>query len=177
MAGSAGMMEVQAGKLAQERGQSAVVKQFGQMLEQDHTQANNELVQLAASKGVEVPRQMDKAHQARIDTLRKAPSAEFDRLFIEQVGRADHKKDIAEFERVVRESNDADVRGFAQKTLPVLKKHLEQAQQLAQAGAGKGAAKAGSNTATGSPGGAGSGGSAGPSSSSNPAGSPAGSGK
>ena len=169
-AASAGMMEVEAGKLAQERGQSAAVKQFGQMLEQDHTQANNELIQLATSKGVEVPRQMDKEHQAKLDKLRKAKADEFDRMFIEQVGRADHRKDIADFERAVRESNDADVRGFAQKTLPVLKKHHEQAQQLAQAG-GKGAGKdAGSNTATGSPGGAGRGGTGGASSSSNPAG-------
>lgn len=169
-AASAGMMEVQAGKLAQERGQSAAVKQFGQMLEQDHTQANNELIQLATSKGVDVPRQMDKEHQAKLDKLRKAKADEFDRMFIEQVGRTDHKKDIADFERTVRESNDADVRGFAEKTLPVLKKHHEQAQQLAQA-AGKGSSSnAGSNTATGSPGGAGRGGTSGPSSSSNPAG-------
>lgn len=143
-AASAGMMEVAAGKLAQERGQSAAVKQFGVMLERDHNQANQELVQLAASKGVPVPSEMMKEHQAKLDKLRKVQGREFDRMFIEQVGRTDHKKDIADFERAARESNDADVRGFAAKSLPVLKRHHEQAMQLAQAG-GKDASRAGSS--------------------------------
>jgi putative membrane protein len=156
-AASGGMMEVEAGKLGQERGQSAAVKQFGAMLMRDHEQANAELKQLAARKGVELPTQMMKEHQAQLDKLRKAKGAEFDRMYVEQIGLEEHKKDIAAFERVIRESNDAEVRDFAQKTLPVLQKHHAQAKQLEDTMRSS-SAKAGSNTATGSAGGAGRGG-------------------
>lgn len=156
-AASGGMMEVEAGKLGQERGQSPAVKQFGQMLVSDHEQANAELKELATRKGIELPTQMIKEHQAQLDKLRKAKAAEFDRMYIEHVGMDEHKKDIAAFERVIRESNDPEVRGFAQKTLPVLQKHREQAQQLASNTRSSGATPS-SNTATGSAGGAGQGG-------------------
>ncbi len=156
-AASGGMMEVEAGKLGQERGQSPAVKQFGQMLVSDHEKANAELAQLASRKGIELPAQMMKEHQAQIDKLRKAKGADFDRMYIEHVGMDEHKKDIAAFERVIRESNDGEVRGFAQKTLPVLQKHREQAQQLASNSRSSGATPR-SNTATGSAGGAGQGG-------------------
>jgi putative membrane protein len=156
-AASGGMMEVEAGKLGQERGQSAAVKQFGATLMRDHEQVNAELKQLAERKGIELPTQMTKEHQAQLDKLRKAKGAEFDRMYIEQVGLEEHKKDIAAFERVIRESNDAEVRDFAQKTLPVLQKHHAQAKQLEDTMRSS-SAKASSNTATGSAGGAGRGG-------------------
>jgi putative membrane protein len=156
-AASGGMLEVEAGKLGQERGQSAAVKQFGAMLMRDHELANAELKQLAARKGIELPAQMMKEHQAQLDKLRQAKGAEFDRMYIEHVGLEDHKKDIAAFERVIRESNDAEVRDFAQKTLPVLQKHHAQAKQLHDT-LRSSSAKASSNTATGSAGGAGRGG-------------------
>lgn len=156
-AASGGMMEVEAGKLGQERGNSPAVKQFGEMLARDHEQANAELKSLADRKGVELPAQMTKEHQAQIDKLRKAKGADFDRLYIEHVGKDEHKKDIAAFERVIRESNDPEVREFARKTLPVLQKHHQHAQQLNTA-ARSSNGKAGSHTATGSAGGAGRGG-------------------
>ncbi len=156
-AASGGMMEVEAGKLGQERGNSPAVKQYGAMLMRDHELANAELKGLAGRKGIELPTQMTKEHQAQIDKLRQAKGADFDRMYIAHVGMDEHKKDIAAFEQVIRESNDAEVRAFAQKTLPVLQKHREQAQLLDDATRSSGT-KASSNTATGSAGGAGQGG-------------------
>lgn len=54
-ASSGGLYEVQAGQLAQERGQSAGVKAFGAALAKDHGAANDELKALAARKGVTLP--------------------------------------------------------------------------------------------------------------------------
>ena len=47
-----GMMEVDLGKVAAQKGMSDEVKQFGQRMVDDHTKANDELMQLASSKGV-----------------------------------------------------------------------------------------------------------------------------
>jgi putative membrane protein len=36
----------------------------------------------------------------------------------------DHKEDVDNFEEEVKDGNDADLKAFASKTLPVLNKHL-----------------------------------------------------
>jgi putative membrane protein len=47
-----GMMEVDLGKLAAQKAMSEEVKQFGQRMVDDHSKANDELMQLASSKGI-----------------------------------------------------------------------------------------------------------------------------
>jgi putative membrane protein len=47
-----GMMEVELGKLATQKAMSDDVKQFGQRMVDDHSKANDELMQLASSKGI-----------------------------------------------------------------------------------------------------------------------------
>jgi putative membrane protein len=42
-----------------------------------------------------------------------------------------HEKDVQEFERAAQ-SDNAQVRSFAERTLPTLRNHLEQARQLQQ---------------------------------------------
>jgi putative membrane protein len=53
-----GMMEVDLGKVAAQKGMSDEVKQFGQRMVDDHTKANDELMQLASSKGVMINHSM-----------------------------------------------------------------------------------------------------------------------
>jgi len=42
----------------------------------------------------------------------------------------DHQKDIAEFQQEAQSGTDPALKAFAQKTLPVLQKHLQMAQSL-----------------------------------------------
>ena len=131
-AAGGGMYEVEAGKLAQSKGQSAGVKAFGEMLVKDHSAANEELKALAAKKGVQLPSGLPQDKQKRLDKLSQAKK--FDKEFIDEVGLDDHKKDIAMFEKTSKDADDADVRAFAAKTLPTLKGHREHAQGLQKAG-------------------------------------------
>src|SRR5436190_20561925 len=54
-AAQGGMMEVDLGKLAMENGSSPSVKQFGQSMVTDHSNANEELKTMAASKNISLP--------------------------------------------------------------------------------------------------------------------------
>ena len=78
-AAQGGMMEVEVGRLAQEKGSTNEVKEFGRKLEQDHTKANEQLKQLAASKNV---------HSRRTWARKRLPWTRFARLSGDQFEKA-----------------------------------------------------------------------------------------
>jgi putative membrane protein len=131
MVASDGLAEVKLGELAGEKGGSAEVKEFGSMMVTDHGKANEELKPIASAKGVEVPAELDKKHQATHDKLAKLSGAEFDKAYISEMVKA-HTKAVSEFEKAAK-SKDAEVKAFADKTLPTLRHHLEKAQSLSGA--------------------------------------------
>ena len=126
-AAQGGMAEVQLGKLATEKASAPEVKQFGQRMVDDHGKANDQLKQLAGQKGVTLPTTMDKSAQKEYDRLSKLSGAEFDREYMKHMV-SDHKKDVSEFKSEASEAKDADLKQWAQTTLPVLEEHLKLAQ-------------------------------------------------
>lgn len=130
-----GMAEVELGRLAQQKTSSNDVRAFGMMMVDDHGKANDELKNIAAAHSVTTPQELDAAHMQAKRRLEALEGAEFDRAYMQQMVN-DHRKTIDLFEKAQR-SDAADVRQFAEKTLPTLRRHLEQAQKLAgQAGGG-----------------------------------------
>jgi len=122
-----GLAEVQAGQMAQQMGASDQVKQFGSHMVEDHSKANDELKQIAQSKGLELPTQPDGKSLAKIESMKKMTPAKFDRAYIDDMV-ADHKKDISDFEKEVKSGKDPELKAFATKTLPTLRAHLKMAQ-------------------------------------------------
>jgi len=78
----ANLAEVQLGKMASEKASNSDVKAFGQMMVQDHTQANNELKQIASQLKVQPTTQLDQKHKDLSDKLSKLNGAAFDREYI-----------------------------------------------------------------------------------------------
>lgn len=124
-----GMTEVQLGKLAQEKGSSDRVKQFGQRMIDDHTKANDELRKVAVSKSISIPDSLDSKHQSRVDKLSKLSGAEFDRAYIKDQLK-DHEQDVKEFQQEAQDGKDPAVKDFAAKTLPTLQSHLQLVKNL-----------------------------------------------
>ncbi|GAA4454920.1 hypothetical protein GCM10023189_22070 [Nibrella saemangeumensis] len=128
-AASGGMMEVELGTLAQQKAQNARVKEFARMMVDDHTKANNELKALAAQKNMTLPTTMGNDHQKHVDDLRSKSGADFDRAYMDLMVE-DHDEDIELFEKMSNNAKDADVKAFAAKTLPTLRKHHESAKSI-----------------------------------------------
>jgi len=122
-----GLVEVELGQLAQQKAASEQVKQFGARMVADHGKANGELKQIASAKGVTLPAQLDKKHRKDVDRLQKASGAEFDREYMRHMV-SDHKEDVSDFRKEAKSGKDADVKAFADKTLPTLEEHLKMAQ-------------------------------------------------
>jgi putative membrane protein len=131
-AAGGGMAEVQLGKLAQEKSSSDQVKQFGQRMVDDHSKANQQLEQMAQQKNVRLPKQPGAREQAEKARLEKLSGDEFDKAYMSHMV-ADHKKDVAEFQKESSAARDPEIKSFASQTLPTLQEHLKQAQSIAPA--------------------------------------------
>jgi putative membrane protein len=126
-AASGGLMEVELGKIAAEKGSHQRVKEFGKRMQADHSKANAQLKKIASSKGVELPTEPSGEHKSVMDKLTKLSGAEFDREYMEAMVD-DHKEDIEKFQTQADKGKDPDLQKFASENLPILKKHLELAQ-------------------------------------------------
>lgn len=122
-AASGGMMEVELGRMATTNAASSKVKDFGRMMVTDHSKANTELKAVAAQKNITLPATPAEEQQKHIDDLKTKKGADFDKAYVDMMVD-DHKEDISKFEDETKTGNDADVKAFAAKTLPVLNKHL-----------------------------------------------------
>lgn len=124
-----GLMEVELGQLAAQKGTSESVKQFGQRMVDDHGKANTELMTLATSKGITLPTAIDDKHRQDVTKLSAMSGADFDRAYAKMMLK-DHEKDVSEFEKQSTKGTDPDVKAFASKTLPTLQEHLTMARAL-----------------------------------------------
>jgi putative membrane protein len=129
-----GIAEIEAGKSALQKGHSADVKTFAQMMIDDHTKANEKLKAIAAGKKLEVASDaelMDKAKKMLLDIRDDS----FDRSYANNQVKA-HEQTIAIFEEEAKDGKDAELKMFAHDTLPKLKAHLAEAKKLAAAHGG-----------------------------------------
>lgn len=124
-----GNAEVELGRLAQEKATRPEVREFGQMMVRDHTQAGEELRQIASKHNIQ-PAEADTGdHKDLHEKLTKATGAEFDREYIDAMVD-DHEKAVNDVQEKAEDSDDPDVKQWAAKTLPTLKQHLERAKQI-----------------------------------------------
>lgn len=133
-AAASGMFEVEVAQLGASKATDAGVKSYASMLVDHHTAANNELVQLANSKKVELPAAPPRAMRRDVEKLGKKSGADFDRDFVREVGIKAHEKDIKNFQKASEQVKDPQLKAWVDKTLPTLREHLAQAQKLPQAG-------------------------------------------
>jgi putative membrane protein len=123
-----GMTEVELGKVALDKSKDAKVREFAQRMVTDHTKANRELAGIAKQKGIEPPKKLDSEHQSMVKMLQAKDGEAFDAEYSRHMNM-DHDKAIDLFE-AASQSSDADLAGFATKTLPTLKEHKQMATKL-----------------------------------------------
>jgi putative membrane protein len=131
-AGQTDMTEAHLGQLAQEQASAQAVKDYGQMLNTDHTQDYSVLSTAAASAGVQVPKGTDKKHDEMIASLAKLKATAFDHRFLHEMV-VGHEGAIAEYNRYIRDGQNAALKTYATNVLPVLQKHLDDAKKLESA--------------------------------------------
>ena len=129
-AAEGGIFEVEAGKLAQDKGSSQKVKDFAAMMVTDHSAANDKLKTLAASKDVSLPSSSSVSQMATKGKLDVLSGDTFDKSYIKSQLKA-HRQTIALFKKESTTGKDADAKAFASATLPTLHAHLKAVTALA----------------------------------------------
>jgi putative membrane protein len=122
--------EVELGRLAVEKGGNSEVKSFGQRMIDDHTKANDQLKQLASRKNVNLSEGLSIKAKAEKKKLEGLSGADFDREYMADMLK-DHRSDITDFRRESQAGTDPAVKHFASETLPTLRDHLKQAENIA----------------------------------------------
>lgn len=128
-ASESGIAEVEAGKLAEKKVQHPQVKAFAEMMVKDHTAANAELKQLAATLKLKTADDASLMEQAKAKLLEMRDDS-FDKAYANNQVKA--HQEAVELYRQAAQSDQAQLRDFAQKILPKLQAHLEKAESLAK---------------------------------------------
>ncbi|CUI05992.1 DUF4142 domain-containing protein [Massilia antarctica] len=129
----ANMAEIEAGKLALTKSQNAEVKTFAQQMIDDHTKALGDVTQLAQTKGVTLPTELDSKHKALAAKLGKLSGDAFDKAYMGQAGVGDHKAVHAALKKFESKAKDPDVKALAAKMLPTVEQHLHSASGMVPA--------------------------------------------
>ena len=123
------MTEIEAAKIAQQKG-NADEKKFAGMMVTDHTKTSTELKSMVPDNlKAALPASLDDASQKKIAMLRDAKPEDFASEYNPMQVSA-HKDAVSLFERYANGGDDAKLKDWAGKTLPALKHHLEMAQAL-----------------------------------------------
>lgn len=124
-----GMTEVKLGQMAQDKATSQRVKDFGAMMVKDHTAAGDELKNMAKQKNVTLPETMSNDHQKKTDDLNKKTGKDFDKAYMKAMVDG-HQSTVSDFEKASKNTKDADVKAWVDKTLPTLRMHLDSAKAI-----------------------------------------------
>lgn len=125
--------EIQSSELAAQRAARQDVKDFASMMVRDHRQTTQELTQLASQLNLTAPTpQLDSSMSGRVDSLRGQNGEAFDDAYLDAQVSA-HEQAVNAFENYIANAPAGPLRDWASNTLPKLRTHLTQVQNLENA--------------------------------------------
>jgi putative membrane protein len=124
-----GIMAKELGKMASMRGNSQEVKDFGKNLAEDRSDADMKLEAIAGDLNVNVPEELNKEQQQKLDQLKLESSDQFSKDFV-ALAIKDCQKDIQSFKEASNMVQNDGLSTWIKNTIPVLEKNLSAAQGI-----------------------------------------------
>lgn len=124
------MFETQSSELAAIRANEQT-RMFAAKMNEDHQKSSSELAMLVKPHFAQtpIPSNMDSSHQKMLATLKGLQADAFTRRYQEYQVTA-HKDAVSLFRRYADGGDDAQLREWAKRMLPILQEHLKMAQSL-----------------------------------------------
>src|SRR5207248_8098518 len=133
-AAESGILEVKLAQLAQQKSQTQEIKDLAKQLEQDHSQANTQLTDVAKRKNIDLPTDLKGECQEHFQAFQKLEGKDFENAYLLFNVKA-HLKGIMMFQKESQTGTDAEIKQWASQTLPILQRHAGHINTVAQ-GAG-----------------------------------------
>src|ERR1700743_260904 len=128
-AATSDMLEIEAAKIAQQKG-NADEKKFAEQMITDHTKTSTELKSMVpADMKSAIPTALDDSSQKKLDKLRDTKPDDFAGQY-DPMQVSAHKDAVSLFERYANGGDNDKLKDWAGKTLPALQHHLEMAQEM-----------------------------------------------
>lgn len=123
------LFEIQTSQLALKQSGNAKVKAYAQMMIQEHTASQRKLIAAASKERLGLPSVLPASKQAIYNSLAGQKGAAFDKAYL--AAQVSGHKDTADlFAAYAKVSKQADLKAHASATLPVVQKHLGEAQDI-----------------------------------------------
>ncbi len=126
----ANMAEISTGKLALGKAANPEIKAYAQRMVDEHSKTLAEVQALAQAKGVELPKELSVKHKAKGAMLEALKGDIFDRTYMKQSGRRDHRVTHEQLRDNMDKIKDPDIKALAMKMRPVVEQHLMAADEL-----------------------------------------------
>ena len=131
------MAEIQLGHMAAKKAQHTDVKRFAQTMIDDHVKAQRQLADAAYGAGIRWPTKLDEKHRQIQQRLSKLGDEQFDREYMKAMVDGHRDVEMMLAARVSKGeaqpdpvSLSAKVNQWAAKTLPDVRAHLKEAEQV-----------------------------------------------
>jgi putative membrane protein len=130
--------EMEVGRLAEQKGSTAEVRDFGKTLEHDHSTADRKVTAIARELNVQLSPpakpstdlEKKQNHDGAVkEMLANVSGNTFDRDFLEAMSQ-DHRHDIEKLTEAMNSTSDPKVKELIAQLLPKLKHHPETAEKL-----------------------------------------------
>jgi putative membrane protein len=121
--------EIKFAQLATQNSSNPEVKKMAAMLVTDHTKTLNELKAFASGKSISVPVEEDDEARRKTERFSDEAGKDFDKKWCRQMIDR-HEESINKFEKRIDKTEDADLKAWLTKTLPVLKSHRDQLEAI-----------------------------------------------
>ena len=122
------IMDLEEGRIAQQRATFRTLKDYGTLMVNDQTKMLKELEAIATSRKIRIPQTLGQSKANDLSDLKREHGKEFDSKFIKMIV-IDHKRDVKKFRKALY-SDDPDIQVFATKYLPVVESHLDKIQSI-----------------------------------------------
>ncbi|MHC2337667.1 DUF4142 domain-containing protein [Bradyrhizobium sp. USDA 4454] len=123
------MLEIEAAKIAQQKG-SAADKKFADQMVTDHTKTSTQLKEMVGGDMKSaIPTALDDSSEKKLERLRNTRPEDFAGTY-DPMQVSAHKDAVSLFERYAKGGDDPKLKDWAGKTLPALQHHLAMAQEL-----------------------------------------------
>jgi putative membrane protein len=144
---SSNQFEIESSKLALQKASDDQVKQFAQMMIDDHTKAGEKFMEVVKTAGFTPPgTALEERHQQMLETL-SGQDQNFDQAYIQAQLQA-HNEAVSLFSAYAESGDNEPLKSFATETLPTLKQHLAEVEQLAGSNAGATSSTTGAGATT-----------------------------